>query len=153
MKKDINKRIILIVALACICLIVIVATLVSVRNRAGSNDEEKIIDSNYEANGSAVSDIGDYDNEDASELDINDNFNSDMSNFGENEVVKCQRQILTDPQTGVAVMSLMVPEGWKTSIQVDWTSISIPMNSMMEIGKSKSQACCEMIVIQLLMHI
>ena len=43
MKKDINKRIILIVALACICLIVIVATLVSVRNRAGSNDEEKII--------------------------------------------------------------------------------------------------------------
>ncbi len=121
MKKDINKRIILIVALACICLIVIVATLVSVRNRAGSNDEEKIIDSNYEANESAVSDIGDYDNEDASELEINDNFNSDMSNFGENEVVKCQRQILTDPQTGVAVMSLMVPEGWKTSIQVDWT--------------------------------
>lgn len=121
MKKDINKRIILIVALACICLIVIVATLVFVRNRAGSNDEEKIIDSNYEANGSAVSDIGDYDNEDASELEINDNFNSDMSNFGENEVVKCQRQILTDPQTGVAVMSLMVPEGWKTSIQVDWT--------------------------------
>ena len=110
MKKDINKRIILIVALACICLIVIVATLVSVRNRAGSNDEEKIIDSNYEANGSAVSDIGDYDNEDASELDINDNFNSDMSNFGENEVVKCQRQILTDPQTGVAVMSLMVDD-------------------------------------------
>ena len=87
MKKDINKRIILIVALACICLIVIVATLVFVRNRAGSNDEEKIIDSNY----------------------------------GENEVVKCQRQILTDPQTGVAVMSLLVPEGWKTSIQVDWT--------------------------------
>ena len=41
MKKDINKRIILIVALACICLIVIVATLVFVRNRAGSNDEEK----------------------------------------------------------------------------------------------------------------
>ena len=130
MKKDINKRIILIAALACICLIVIVATLVFVRNRAGSNDEEKIIDSNYEekiidsnyeANGSAVSDIGDYDNEDASGLDINDNFNSDMSNFGENEVVKCQRQILTDPQTGVAVMSLMVPEGWKTSIQVDWT--------------------------------
>ena len=63
MKKDINKRIILIVALACICLIVIVATLVSVRNRAGSNDEEKIIDSNYEANESAVSDIGDYDND------------------------------------------------------------------------------------------
>ena len=110
MKKDINKRIILIVALACICLIVIVATLVSVRNRAGSNDEEKIIDSNYEANESAVSDIGDYDNEDASELEINDNFNSDMSNFGENEVVKCQRQILTDPQTGVAVMSLMVDD-------------------------------------------
>ena len=68
-----------------------------------------------------MSDIGDYDNEDASGLDINDKFNSDMSNFGENEVVKCQRQILTDPQTGVAVMSLLVPEGWKTSIQVDWT--------------------------------
>ena len=64
MKKDINKRIILIVALACICLIVIVATLVFVRNRAGSNDEEKIIDSNYEADESAVSDIGDYDYED-----------------------------------------------------------------------------------------
>ena len=30
MKKDINKRIILIAALACICLIVIVATLVFV---------------------------------------------------------------------------------------------------------------------------
>lgn len=121
MKKDINKSIILIVAVACVCLIVIVATLVFVRNRAGSNDEEKIIDNNYEANGSAVSDIGDYDNEDASLLDFYDTSNSDMSNFGENEVIKCQRQILTDPQTGVAVMSLLVPDGWKTSIQVDWT--------------------------------
>lgn len=121
MKKNINKRVILIVALACVCLIEIVAAFVAVRNRAGGRDGEKTIDSSHEENNSAMVDILNHGNEDTLGMDGNDKFNSDMSNFDENEVVKCQRQILTDPQTGVAVMSLLVPDGWKTSIQVDWT--------------------------------
>lgn len=48
---------------------------------------------------------------------------SDIEDFGENEVIKCTRQILTDPKTQVAVMSVLVPEGWGAECNVDWSFV------------------------------
>ena len=137
MKNTINKKLIAIVGTACACVIAITGTLVAVMNSNNSKSEEKEVASiesqktdedSKEAKTDNTSIIEDevadivpgYD--EVEEDESNSEKGSNIENFGENEVVKCTRQIVIDPQTQVAVMSVLVPEGWSTSCYVDWTT-------------------------------
>jgi len=137
MKNTINKKLIAIVGTACACVIAITGTLVAVMNSNNSKSEEKEVASiesqktdedSKEAETDNMSIMGEEVTEMTSEYDEaeedenNSETSSNIEDFGENEVVKCTRQIVIDPQTQVAVMSVLVPEGWSTSCYVDWTT-------------------------------
>lgn len=137
MKDRINKQVIAIVGTACVCAIAIVGAIVTVKNTNSLRNDEKevaVIESQKvddsvadEKEHTSIIDeevpdlITDDGNED--EDKNNPEQGSNIEEFGENEVVKCTRQILTDPQTQVAVMSVLVPEGWSATCNVDWSFI------------------------------
>ena len=147
MKDAINKKLIAIVGTACGCVIAITGALVAVNNSINEEKEVAVVESQQlddskdaeMENTSIISDDvadlipkSDEDKEDEGTPDKGSN----IEDFGENAVVKCTRQIVTDPQTNVAVMSVLVPDGWSASCYVDWSTYcneKIPGRAFVEL--------------------
>ena len=120
MKFEINKKLIIIVGAVCACLIVITAVAVNVSNRNKSNTVDNRTQVNDEIEDETINTAENIAGTGLVE-DIDDSQQGgNIEDFSGNEVVKCSRQVLTDPQTNVAVMSVLVPDGWNASCYVDW---------------------------------
>lgn len=118
MKKEFNAKICIAITAAVVSVIAAIGTVLYVKQDKKTDKKTDTVAVVNDRDTSVKNDISiDYPDDSFIEEDTTEA----PVQYEENEVVNCERQILTDPATGVAVMSLLVPEGWNASVQVDWT--------------------------------
>lgn len=157
MRNKINKQIIILIAVLCICVISIVGANEIVKKNIEKTASEAVtlIQENGKVDNEPVD--GNYYDEteenvfsqiipnplDDTEVEPEENTNDYLS---ENDVVVCNRQIVYDPQTNVAVMSVLVPEGWSASCYVDWQTYvneTCPGRAFVELRSPDNDICLQ----------
>lgn len=139
MKQNNNKAVIAIITV-CICIIAAVGIVIGVTKGKNKKKSEKYTGTSVGTNNHnstaedgihvglnlGTGNVTGHTTENTTEdiIEIPETTASNIEDFDENEVVLCERKILTDPTTGVAVMSLLVPQGWNSSVQVDWSYVN-----------------------------
>lgn len=143
MGNKINKQIIIIAAVLCLCVISIVGTIEYVKKNTIKATSKAIESVQGKGNGNNVPTGGDYYDEIGENIvsqiisdSLDDMEEKPVDSLNENDAVICNRQIVYDPQTNVAVMSVLVPDGWSTSCYVDWQTYvneKIPGRAFVEL--------------------
>ena len=148
MENKINKQIIIITAVFCICVISIVGTIGYVKrniNIAASKAIDLI-----QGNGNVYSEPTDEIVNNIFPQMTSDTYGVVPENpieaLGDSDAVTCHREILYDPQTNVAVMSVLVPEGWNASCYVDWQTYvneMMPGRAFVELRSPDNNICVQ----------
>lgn len=148
MWNKINKQVIIITAVLCVCVISIFGTIESVKNNINKT-AAKAIDSIQGKDNDYIA-LSDENVDSIFPQMISDSFDestdSSSDYLSENDAIVCNRQIVVDPQTNVAVMSVLVPEGWSASCYVDWQTYvneKMPGRAFVELRSPDNNICVQ----------